>query len=283
MTEPVLQLTSATVVKDGRRVLDRIDLTIPGGEHTAIVGPNGAGKSVLVGLLTHAERPLAPADGIPPVRVFGEASWNIFDLRARLGIVSSALHHHFVNGNSEGSIGAEAAVLSAFLNSWGVLRYGEVTPDMRRRAAAALEAAGASHLAGRMLDEMSSGEARRVLLARAFATRPQVLVLDEPTTGLDMVARHHFMERVRALAAGGTTLVLITHHIEEIVPEIQRVVLLRGGRIEADGPRGRMLTGERLSRLFGHPVVVESSGEYQYARPGAVGPELARPGSPAGT
>jgi iron complex transport system ATP-binding protein len=262
-----VELTGATVVKDGRRVLDDVSVTIRAGEHTAIIGPNGAGKSILVSLLTHQERPLAPLDGVPPVRVFGEATWNIFDLRSQLGIVSSALHHHFVNGNSEGSISGEAAVLSAFLSSYGILRYGHVTDSMRGRAAAALAAAGASHLADRMLDEMSSGEARRVLLARAFATSPRALLLDEPTTGLDMVARHAFMETVRGLARAGTTLVLITHHVEEIVPEITRVVLLRDGRIAADGPRTAVLTASRLSSLFDHPIVLEESGGYQYARP----------------
>src|SRR3954467_9746536 len=123
VNEPILELRGATVVKDGRRVLDRVSLTIGAGEHPAILGPNGAGKSMLVSLLTHAERPLAPANGLAPVRVFGQETWNIFDLRSQLGIVSSALHHHFVNGNSEGSISVEAAVLSAFLNSYGILRY----------------------------------------------------------------------------------------------------------------------------------------------------------------
>jgi iron complex transport system ATP-binding protein len=269
VNEPILELRGATVVKDGRRVLDRVSLTIGAGEHTAILGPNGAGKSMLVSLLTHAERPLAPANGIAPVRVFGEETWNIFDLRSQLGIVSSALHHHFVNGNSEGSISVEAAVLSAFLNSYGILRYGELTETMRERAAAALAAAGASHLGGRMLDEMSSGEARRVLLARAFATAPKALLLDEPTTGLDMVARHGFMETVRRLARAGTTLVLVTHHVEEIVPEIERVVLLRDGRVAADGPRKAVLTEARLASVFGHPIVIEDSGGYQYARPAA--------------
>jgi iron complex transport system ATP-binding protein len=279
VTESVLELKGATVVKDGRRVLDDVSLTIGAGEHTAIVGPNGAGKSILLSLLTHAERPLASTDGTPTVRVFGKRSWNIFDLRSQLGVVSSALHHHFVNGNSEGSISGEAAVLSAFLNSYGILRYGEITAKMRARAAEALAAAGASHLADRMLDEMSSGEARRVLLARAFATAPRALILDEPTTGLDMVARHGFMESVRRLARAGTTLILITHHIEEIVPEIERVVLLLQGRIVADGAKSAVLTEDRLSGVFGHPIRIEESGGYQYARPAASGlyvPQVAR-------
>jgi iron complex transport system ATP-binding protein len=276
VNDPILELRNATVVKDGRRVLDDVSLNIVAGEHTAIVGPNGAGKSILVSLLTHAERPIALADGLPAVRVFGDDRWNIFDLRSQLGIVSSALHHHFVNGNSEGSISGEAAVLSAFLNSYGILRYGEITEEMRRRTSDALAAVGASHLADRMLDEMSSGEARRVLLARAFATGPRALVLDEPTTGLDMAARHAFMEAVRSVARNGTTLVLITHHIEEIVPEIRRVVLLRGGRVAADGARTAILTEQRLSGLFGCPIVIEEAGGYQYARP-ADGLSVARP------
>ena len=267
VAEPILELADATVVRDDRRVLDGVNLTIREGEHTAIVGPNGAGKSILVSLLTLEQRPLAAANGTPPVRIFGRADWNLFELRSQLGIVSAGLHHSLVNGNSEGSITAEAAVLSAFLSSYGILRYGSVTGVMRGRAAAALDAAGAAHLAARTLDEMSSGEARRVLLARALATSPRALVLDEPTTGLDLVARHGFMETVRRLAVAGTTIVLITHHIEEIVPEIARVVLLRDGRILSDGPRATTLTAQRLSAVFAHPVVVEAADGYYYARP----------------
>jgi iron complex transport system ATP-binding protein len=161
-------------------------------------------------------------------------------------------------------------VRSAFLSSYGILRYGTVTDGMRERAAGALEAAGAAHLSGRTLDEMSSGEARRVLLARALVTAPRALVLDEPTTGLDLVARHSFMETVRRLARAGTTIVLITHHIEEIVPEIERVVFLRDGRILADGSTAAHLTEQRLSELFDAPVVMEASGGYHYVRPKGV-------------
>src|SRR3954452_13954432 len=228
---PILELADATVIKDGRRVLDRLTLTIEPREHTAIIGPNGAGKSILVSLLTQEQRPLAAVNGTPPVRVFGRHTWDLFELRSQLGIISAGLHQHFVAGNSEGSISAEAAVLSAFLSSYGILRYGTVTDAMRETAASALAAAGAAALARRTLDEMSSGEARRVLLARALATSPSALVLDEPTTGLDLVARHGFMETVGELARGGTTIVLVTHHIEEIVPEITRGILVRDGGI----------------------------------------------------
>ena len=267
MSAPVLELTSATVIRDDRPVLDRLTLTIHEREHTAILGPNGAGKSALVRLLTHEDRPLAGDDGVPPVRVFGDSRWDVFELRAQLGIVSADLHQRFVFGNNEGRVTAEAAVLSSFFASQGILRYGRVTADMRTRAGEALERMGVSHLLKRRLDEMSSGEARRVLLARALVTAPRALILDEPTTGLDLIARHGFMERVREIARAGTTLILITHHIEEIVPEIQRVILLRHGRVAADGDKPSVLTAPQLSGLFESPVAVDQDEGYYYARP----------------
>jgi iron complex transport system ATP-binding protein len=266
-SSPILELDAATVIKGGRPVIHAMSLSIAEGEHTVVLGPNGAGKSVLLRLLTHQERPLARAEGRPPVRVLGQDIWNISDLQAQLGIVSADLHQRFVSGNSEGLITGEAAVLSGFLVSYGILRYGTVTDDMRRRTADALATMGAAHLAQRRLNEMSSGEARRVMLARALITSPRALVLDEPTTGLDVVARHGFMERVRRIARGGTTLLLITHHVEEIVPEIDRVVLLREGRIIADGPKSSTLTAPHLTRLFGAPLRLEETGGFYFARP----------------
>jgi iron complex transport system ATP-binding protein len=262
---PVLELINGSVIKADRPVLHNLSLRIAVGEHTAIVGPNGAGKSVLVRLLTHEDRAVVPPDGSSPVRVFGDDNWNVFELRSQLGVVSADLHQRFVAGNSEGRIRAEAAVLSGFLASDGILRYGDVTDDMRMRAVHALERMGAGHLARRWLDELSSGEARRVLLARALVTEPRALVLDEPTTGLDLVARHEFMERVRQIARGGTTIILITHHIDEIIPEIGRAVLLREGRIVADGTKASVLTAGRLSELFDARVAVEEVDGYLYA------------------
>jgi iron complex transport system ATP-binding protein len=267
LDSPVLELREATVVKGDRRVLDGLTLTIHAGEHTAIVGPNGAGKSALVNLLTHEDRPLRRDDGSPSVLVFGDGNWNVFELRSQLGIVSSDLHHRFVLGNNEGRVTAEAAVLSGFLATQGILRYGAVTPEMRERAADALARMGVSHLARRRLDEMSTGEARRVILARALVTAPRALILDEPTTGLDLVARHDFTERVRQIAREGTTLILITHHIEEIVPEIERVILVSQGRIAAAGSKREILTSAHLSALFNAPIVLEEDDGYYYGRP----------------
>jgi iron complex transport system ATP-binding protein len=262
---PVLELHNASVIKADRPVLHSLSLTIAVGEHTAIVGPNGAGKSVLVRLLTHEDRAVVLPDGRSPVRVFGDDNWNVFELRSQLGIVSADLHQRFVAGNSEGRIRAEAAVVSGFLASDGILRYGTVTDEMRQRAVHALDRMGAGHLAKRWLDELSSGEARRVLLARALVTEPRALVLDEPTTGLDLAARHEFMERVRQIARSGTTIILITHHIDEIFPEITRAVLLREGRIVADGAKASVLTASRLSELFDARVAIEEADGYLYA------------------
>jgi iron complex transport system ATP-binding protein len=264
--EPVLELLDATVIKGDRPALAAITLIVRNGEHTAILGPNGAGKSVLVNLLTHQDRARPTADGASPVRVFGEDRWNVFELRSRLGIVSADLHRRFVQGNSEGRVAGEAAVLSGFFASQGILRHGVVTDQMRQQAADALARMGVAHLARRPLNEMSTGEARRVMLARALATAPRALVLDEPTTGLDVAARHSFMERVRQIAREGTTIILVTHHLEEIIPEIDRVVLLRAGRIAGDGTKRSMLTADRLSDLFEVPIALDELNGYYHAR-----------------
>ena len=268
MSDPVLELHKASVKKGDATVLHGLTLKISTGEHTAILGPNGAGKSVLVRLLTHEERALPLIDDSSPVRVFSDDNWNVFELRSQLGIVSADLHQRFVAGNSEGRITGLAAVLSGFVASQGILRYSRFTDDMRRRATEALEKMAAGHLARRLMNEMSSGEARRVLLARALVTEPRALVLDEPTTGLDVVGRHRFMERVRGIARDGTTLILITHHVEEIIPEIGRVILLRNGRIAGDGAKRDMLTERHLSDAFGGTMTVEQVDGYYFARGG---------------
>jgi iron complex transport system ATP-binding protein len=275
MREPVLQLTNATVKKDETVVLHGLNLTINEGEHTAILGPNGAGKSILVRLLTHEERPLPLSNGTAPVRVFGDDNWNVWELRSQLGIVSADLHQRFVAGNSEGRITGEMAVISGFIASQGILRYSTITHEMRRRAAESLEKMGVGHLAKRWLNEMSSGEARRVLIARALVTKPRALVLDEPTSNLDVVARHNFLERVRQIGREGTTLILITHHVEEVIPEIQRVVLIKQGRIAGAGPKGEMMTPERLGELFEGPVVLDELGGYYHARPASESGKMA--------
>ena len=266
LRDPVLELTDATVVLGDVRVLDGLTLTIRTGEHTAIAGPNGAGKSTLMKLLTLQLYPLASASGRPPIRVFGEERWDVFDLRSRLGIVSADLHDSFVRGNLSGPISGRDAVLSGYFASQGIFRHHRATDAMRQHADEALESMGAAHLATKVMGEMSTGEARRVLIARALIRKPRALVLDEPTRGLDLVARHRFMERVRAIAQQGTTILLVTHHIDEIIPEIGRVILLQRGRVACDGPKAAVLTAGRLSETFGAPLTIEEADGYYNVR-----------------
>jgi iron complex transport system ATP-binding protein len=260
---PILELRAATVRRGERHILDAVSLSIDEGEHTAFVGPNGSGKSSLIKLLTHEHYPLPPRDGVAPVRVFGRDRWDVFDLRPRLGIVSPDLQHRFVRGTDSGPLLGLDAVLSGFFASELLFFHHDVTVAMRERAMHALERMGAARLAGQSLATMSTGEARRVLIARALVTDPRVLVLDEPTSGLDLVARRDFLDLVGRLAREGVTLLLVTHQVEEILPEIRRVILMRDGRVAADGTKERVMTSELLGDLFGSPVVLgERDGYY---------------------
>jgi iron complex transport system ATP-binding protein len=264
----ILELHDASVVLGGARVLDSLTLGIGAGEHTAILGPNGAGKSTLMKLLTLQLYPVAAANGLPPIRVFGQERWNVFELRSQLGIISPDLHDRLVNGNVAGRILARDAVVSGFFASQGLFSNHRVTDEMRAAASAALELMGVAHLADATLDAVSTGEARRVLIARALVHEPKALVLDEPTRGLDLVARHQFMERVRDIARRGVTILLVTHHVEEIIPEIERVILLRRGRIAFDGAKAEVLTASRLGEVFESAVTVDESDGYYHVRTG---------------
>ena len=199
--------------------------------------------------------------------MFGGTRWNVFDLRAQLGIISNDLQQRFVAGHSAGRIRGDDAVVSGFFATQGFLINLAITDDMRGRAADALAQVDASHLAEKWLDEMSTGEVRRVLIARALVNRPRALILDEPSAGLDVVARHRFMETVRGLAQQWTTVVLITHHVDEVIPEVSQVIFIRDGRVQAQGDKAAMLTGDRLAGLFGAPMVVETAHGYFFARP----------------
>ena len=266
---PVLELRNATLVRGRTRVFENLSLSVAQGEHTAVLGPNGAGKSSLIRMLTLDDRPRSTDNGnIPPLRIFGRSSWDLSELRSRLAVVTGDLDAGFGMGTSGGRVCGRDVALSGLLGgSHGVFAHHEVTDEMRRRASQALERVEASHLAARPLNEMSAGERRRVLIARALITTPEALVLDEPTAGLDPVARYRFMESIRRLARDGTTLIVVTHHIDEIIPEIKKVVLLREGRVVFDGPTDQALTSERLANVFGGPVVVDHSHGYYHVRP----------------
>lgn len=248
---PLIELDDASVRRGDRQALRNVSLQVPVGRHTAILGPNGCGKSTFIQLITRQLYPMAHDDGRPAVRLFGEHLWDVREIRARLGIVTGSLHDELA---SVPALEVEDAVLGAFQSRLAAPDPETITEAMRAQAALALARAQASHLRGRLYRTLSTGEARRVMIARALVHRPPALLLDEPTTGLDPVARQHLLNTLRELAREGVALLLVTHHLEEMIPEIEHLVLLRDGQVVADGPRTELLTADWLSRTFGAPL-----------------------------
>jgi iron complex transport system ATP-binding protein len=183
-----------------------------------------------------------------------------------MGLVSGELDVTFALGTRGGQVEGLEAVVSGFFASHGVFVHHKVNERHWAAAHQALKSVDGGHLASKALNLMSAGEKRRVLIARALVAQPELLLLDEPTTGLDLVARHRFMAHVQQLAAKGVTVVLVTHRVEEIVPEIERVVLLADGRVVGDGPTAEMLTSARLGALFGGEIRVDKEGGYYLVR-----------------
>src|SRR5262249_7954355 len=225
------------------------------GEHVAILGPNGCGKSTLIKAITRECYPVVREHS--SVRILGEETWNVFELRELLGIVSSDLM-----ATCTRSVSGRDIVLSGFFSSIGIWPHQEVTADMRERAERAMERLEISHLADRFTDEMSSGEARRILLARALVHDPRALILDEPSTALDLHAQHELRQTFRKLARKGIGIVMVTHHLSDLIPEIERVVLMDSGRIVADGPTREVLVEKRLAEIFRVPVSLSERDGY---------------------
>ena len=241
-----------------RIVLDEVTLSIAQGEHVAILGPNGSGKSTFIKLLA---RELYPRLKPEPwsLRIMGRDRWRLFDLRSHLGIVSNDWMQMCTRDYS-----AYEIVLSGFFGSVGIWPNHEVTPVMEAKAHAVMELLEVTHLAERNTNELSSGEARRILIGRALVHDPQALVLDEPTSSLDLHATYELREILRKLARQGIGILMVTHHLPDIIPEMRRVVLIRDGRIYRDGPKQELLEPATLSGLFGFAVEVLERGGYYH-------------------
>ena len=254
----MLDFENVFVQRGDRLALRGLTLRISAGEHVAILGPNGSGKSTLIKLLTRECYALTRVE--TRAEILGQRNWNIFDLRAHLGIVSNDLMARCTR-----DITGRELVLSGFFGSIGIWPNHHVLPEMEEAARAAMARMEVDHLAARWLDELSSGEARRLLIARALIHDPDTLLLDEPTTSLDLAAQREMRNHLRALAQSGVSLLLVTHHLEEIIPEIERVVLLRDGSVHADGRKEEMLTAEKLRTLFGVALEVSITDGYYRA------------------
>ena len=258
---PLIESERATVYRGDTCVLTDFSLSLHEGEHVAILGPNGAGKSTFLKLLAGEVHPL-PKDETH-IRLFGEERWNVWDVRKRLGMVSHDLQHQYM----ENVIGLKV-VLSGYYASIGTYKHQDFSYAQMARAHAVLEELGIGFLTERKFSEMSTGEQRRCLLGRALVHDPTALVLDEPTSGLDLTATFHYLDLVRTHMKKGKTVLLVTHHIHEIPPEVTRVVFLKGGKILRDGAKRALLTDANLSALFDCPVALAQANGWYQALPG---------------
>jgi iron complex transport system ATP-binding protein len=241
---PLIEFRNVRLARKDRIALDNLSLKIDEGEHVAILGPNGSGKSSLIKTIT---RELYPLQG-SSVKILGRERWNIFELRPQLGIVSN----DWMLACSRDYTGRET-ILSGFFSSVGIWPHHLVTPEMEAKATEILEALEIVHLSERFLSEMSSGEARRFLIGRALVHGPSAIIFDEPTNSLDFRATHEVRAILRKLAAT-TSIILVTHNLFDLIPEIERVILIRNGNVFLDGPKQDVLTSANLTELFEIPV-----------------------------
>jgi len=259
---PLIEIRNATLYRGATCVFDHLNLTIQQHEQVAVLGPNGAGKTTLLKALNREIYPVAADDSF--VRILGRDVWNVWELRSKIGIVSDDLQHRYTRTTSGLDV-----VLSGYLSSIGThgILAGRISGVQRRHALDVMHELGVGGLGDVPLQRMSTGQQRRCLLARALVHEPDTLILDEPTAGLDLAASFDYLSRIRRLIAAGRNVVLVTHHLNEIPPDVQRVILIRDGRILADGPKEQVLTESELGRAFGTALRLARLDGYYLAYP----------------
>ena len=253
---PLFSIHDADVVRAGQTILHVEDFSLAEGEHVALLGPNGAGKSTFIQLLTREVFPLYRDE--PPVRFRGQARPLLGDIKSALGIVSSTMHEQV-----RVHLPAIEVVCGGHFGTLGLPMHREVAEAEFARAREALDRLHIEALADRDIMTLSTGQVRRVLVARELVRDPSVLVFDEPCTGLDPQGMYHLRETMRTLAAEGRSIILVTHYPEDIIPAIDRVLLVKDSRVFADGPKRELLCDEVMSDLFDVPLTVsEHDGWY---------------------
>ena len=246
---------------DGYRVVKDLSLRLLKGESTAVLGPNGAGKTTLVRLISRTLYPVVKPGS--HLRLFGSESVNLWALRRRLGIVSSELEERI-----PARLTGRELLHAAFFGAIGLGRDRMPSPEQIARTDVVLRAMDLDGLADEKYGQLSEGQRRRLLIARALVHEPDVLVLDEPTNALDLRARHTLLRTLQVLCQQGTTLVLVTHQVDAIIPEIKRVVGLKNCQVCLDGSTDETLTGPMLSTLFDTPLSVVQAGGFRQVLPG---------------
>ena len=254
---PLLDLQNVSVMRGEKVVLKNFSLRIRGDEHVAILGPNGCGKSTLIKTITRECYPVAHEGS--SMTILGQERWDVFELRTQLGIVSNDLM-----SMCTGEACGRDVVLSGFFSSTRIFPHHNVDLTIRAQADAALAQLQILHLAEHPVREMSSGEARRVLVARALVHKPRALLFDEPSNSLDVFARQTLRQAMRSLAKAGIGIILVTHDLADVIPEIERVLLMSNGRIVAEGPKEQMLQPERLEEVFGTKIEVTRHDGYYH-------------------
>ncbi len=246
-SHPVVEMRDVRVRQRSAILLDGVNLRIDGGERLVILGPNGSGKSSLIKTMMGEHRHDTSVPG-SFVRLRGSELWNLFDVRKAFGLVSADLQVDLSR-----DMDCLEAVLSGFFGSVGTNRSQEIDHAMEGLAMEALDAVGSAHLASRRNHTLSTGEARRVLMARALVNSPEALILDEPMNSLDLTGKGLVRAAIRRLAREGRSLVLVTHDPADIVPEINRVVMVKGGKVFRDGGIN-LLNEDNLSILYDGPI-----------------------------
>jgi iron complex transport system ATP-binding protein len=261
MSLPYIEFENIHVQRENTMALRGVTFSIAAGEHAAILGPNGSGKSTLIKVITRECYPRYPEAS--RVRIWGRETWGLFDLRVLLGIVTNDLVETCTKPYS-----ALETTLSGFFGSVGIWPNHDVTAEMETKAREALKFFDVEHLAEHPLTELSSGEIRRVVFARALVHDPKALLLDEPSNSLDVRAQHEVREAMRKLAQSGVSILLVTHHLPDIIPEIDRIIALKNGAIFCDGAKNHVLIDQKMTDLFDHEVSLDrKNGFYRFSDP----------------